>query len=78
MPESGLEPIKWLAGALRHDSQLPRGSAADASRTRKSTASVTTRADVFDEVERLDNPARRPSTIGYVSPVEFSKKVGGN
>jgi putative transposase len=34
------------------------------------------RADVFDYVERFYNPVRRHSTIGYVSPVEFEKKVG--
>ncbi len=34
------------------------------------------RADVFDYIERFDNPVRRHSTIGYVSPVEFEKKVG--
>jgi putative transposase len=33
------------------------------------------RADVFDYVERFYNPVRRHSTIGYVSPVEFEKKV---
>ena len=34
------------------------------------------RADVFDYVERFYNPVRRHSTIGYLSPVEFEKKVG--
>ncbi len=34
------------------------------------------RADVFDYVERFYNPVRRHSTIGYVSPVEFERKVG--
>jgi putative transposase len=34
------------------------------------------RADVFDCVERFYNPVRRHSTIGYLSPVEFEKKVG--
>ncbi|MEK4031842.1 IS3 family transposase [Methylocystis sp. IM3] len=34
------------------------------------------RADVFDYVERFYNPVRRHSTIGYISPVEFEKKVG--
>ncbi len=34
------------------------------------------RADVFDYVERFYTPVRRHSTIGYVSPVEFEKKVG--
>jgi putative transposase len=34
------------------------------------------RAEVFDYVERFYNPVRRHSTIGYVSPVEFEKKVG--
>ena len=29
------------------------------------------RADVFDYVERLYNPKRRHSTIGYISPVQF-------
>jgi putative transposase len=34
------------------------------------------RADVFDYVERFYNPVRRHSTIGYISPVEFEKKMG--
>jgi len=34
------------------------------------------RADVFDYIERLYNPIRRHSTIGYLSPVEFERKVG--
>ena len=33
-------------------------------------------ADVFDYIERLSNAIRRHSTIGYVSPVEFERKVG--
>lgn len=33
-------------------------------------------ADVFDYIERFYNTVRRHSTIGYVSPVEFEKKVG--
>lgn len=36
------------------------------------------RAGVFDYVERFNNPVRRHSTIGYLSPVEFEKKCGGN
>jgi len=34
------------------------------------------RADVFDYIERFCNTVRRHSTIGYVSPVEFERKVG--
>jgi putative transposase len=34
------------------------------------------RADVFDYIERFYNAVRRHSTIGYLSPVEFEKKVG--
>ncbi len=34
------------------------------------------RADVFDYVEGFYNTIRRHSTIGYVSPVEFERKVG--
>lgn len=29
------------------------------------------RADVFDYIERFNNPKRRHSTIGYLSPMEF-------
>src|ERR1700753_4450285 len=32
------------------------------------------RADVFDYIERFYNTARRHSTIGYLSPVEFERK----
>ncbi len=34
------------------------------------------RADVFDYIERFYNAVRRHSTIGYISPVQFEKKVG--
>jgi putative transposase len=34
------------------------------------------RADVFDYIERFYNAVRRHSTIGYLSPVEFERKVG--
>lgn len=34
------------------------------------------RADVFDDIERFYNTIRRHSTIGYLSPAEFEKKVG--
>ena len=34
------------------------------------------RADVFDYIEQFYNPIRRHSTIGYLSPVEFERKVG--
>ena len=32
-------------------------------------------ADVFDYIERFYNTVRRHSTIGYLSPVEFERKV---
>jgi putative transposase len=34
------------------------------------------RADVFDCIERFYNAIRRHSTFGYLSPVEFERKVG--
>ena len=34
------------------------------------------RADVVDYIERFYNTIRRHSTIGYLSPVEFERKVG--
>jgi putative transposase len=33
------------------------------------------RADVFDYIERFYNPARRHSTLGYLSPIEFEKQA---
>lgn len=33
------------------------------------------RGDVLDYVERFYNAVRRHSTIGYVSPIEFERKV---
>jgi putative transposase len=33
------------------------------------------RADLFDYIERFYNAVRRHSTIGYLSPAEFEKKV---
>jgi transposase InsO family protein len=32
--------------------------------------------DLFDYIERFYNVTRRHSTIGYLSPVEFERKVG--
>ncbi len=34
------------------------------------------RADVFDYIERFFNAIRRHSTIGYLSPVKFERKMG--
>ena len=34
------------------------------------------KAAVFDYIERFYNAIRRHSTIGYLSPVEFERKVG--
>lgn len=34
------------------------------------------KADVFDYIERFYNTIRRHSTIGYLSPAEFERKVG--
>lgn len=34
------------------------------------------RADVFDYIERFYNATRRHSTIGYLSPVEFERRLG--
>jgi putative transposase len=34
------------------------------------------RADVFDYVEKFYNTIRRHSTIDYLSPIEFERKVG--
>lgn len=31
------------------------------------------RSDVFDYIERFDNPTRRHSTLGYISPIEFEE-----
>lgn len=33
------------------------------------------RADVFDHIERLYNPIRRHSTLGYLSPIDFEKQA---
>ena len=32
---------------------------------------LAARADVFDYIERFYNPARRHSTLGYVSPIRY-------
>lgn len=34
-----------------------------------------TSANVFDSLERLYNPIRMHSTLGYVSPIEFKQRV---
>lgn len=35
------------------------------------------RADVFDHIERVCNPRRRHSQLGYVSPVDYEKSLMG-
>ncbi len=34
------------------------------------------KADVFDYIEPFQNPKRRHSTIGYLSPIEFERQAG--
>ena len=34
------------------------------------------RADVLDYIERFYNTVRRHSTIGFISPVKFERKLG--
>ena len=34
------------------------------------------KADVFDYIERFYNTIRRHTMIGYISPVEFERKLG--
>jgi putative transposase len=34
------------------------------------------KADVFDYIEGFYNARRRHSTIGYLSPIEFERRVG--
>src|SRR5258708_6429266 len=34
------------------------------------------KADVFDYIERIYNPRRRHSTIGYLSPMEYERQAG--
>ena len=34
------------------------------------------KADVFDYIECFYNPKRRHSKLGYISPIEFERKVG--
>lgn len=57
--------------AQRQIPQRRSGRPAGPGRTRNEA-----RADVFDYIERFYNGTRRHSTIGYVSPVEFERKVG--
>lgn len=33
------------------------------------------KADVFDDIERFDNPRRRHSTLGYLSPVDYEEQA---
>jgi transposase InsO family protein len=43
---------------------------------RQADAIASTKADVFDYIERFYNPKRRHSTIGYMSPMDFETKAG--
>ena len=42
----------------------------------KKSMAPATRQVVFDYIERFYNPIRRHSTIEYLTPVEFERKVG--
>ena len=70
----------WRRGkpdALMHHSD--RGSQYASEQFQRLMADSTTneaRADVFEYIERVYNSIRRHSTTGYVSPVEFERKVG--
>jgi putative transposase len=55
----------------RDDARRPDGEQARPYRTRNEA-----KAHVFDYIERFYNAARRHPTIGYISPVEFERKVG--
>jgi putative transposase len=48
------------------------GSARDAANHTR----VAARADVFDYIARFYNTVRGHSTVGYLSPVAFEKKIG--
>ena len=32
---------------------------------------------MFDSIERCCNPARKHSTLGYLSPIDFGRQAGG-
>jgi hypothetical protein len=51
-------------------------SLGSASMVSATTRAPTARADVFDYIERFYNTVRRHSTLGYLSPVEFERRVG--
>ena len=40
-------------------------------RTARKTYCTRDEADVFDYIKRFNNPKRRHSTLGYLSPIEF-------
>lgn len=69
------EPIRQRLGQYRHGKLIHslknerfRG---EIYRTRDAA-----RADLFDYIARFYDTVRRASTIGYLSSVEFKKKVG--
>ena len=70
-------PVAWLCDAMGvsrsgfHASLKTERTAGETYRTRNEA-----RADVFDYIERFYNATRCHSTIGYLSPVEFERKVG--
>jgi putative transposase len=35
------------------------------------------KAYVFDYIERFHNSRRRDSTLGYLGPLEFQRRIGG-
>ena len=39
-------------------------------------SSDAARSDVFEYIEQFYNTTQRPWTTGYVSPIEFERKVG--
>jgi putative transposase len=72
-------------GALLHHSGAANTRASSSSGSWPTTERIgrkvypthhAARADVFAYIEKVYNTIRRPSTIGYLSPVEFERKVG--
>ena len=77
MAEHGVIGSMSRSGNVWDNAAMESFSSLKTERTARRTYATRdeARAEVFDYIERFYNPARRHSTLGYLSPVEFENRA---
>ena len=65
--------VRSYGGKISGDGKLLQLTKTERTATKVYRTREQARADVFDYIERLYDPTRRHSTLGYVSPIQFEK-----